>query len=377
MAAAAGRPAREVVAMTGTLARYFGLRFLATLIAVLAGVYTLIVLIDYVETMRRLSDVPNVSALAVAKTSFYRVPQIAERVLPFCVLIGAMSCYLGLSRRLELVVSRAAGMSAWQFIAPAVILALVVGVLATTIYNPVAAVMHERSKRMEAELSGNMRSNTLQATANGFWVRQRSNDGHSIVNAASSRGQGILLSNITAFVFDQGGRFTERIEAKSAILESGHWRLSDARIYSVATPPVEHETYLLSTNLTPEQVRETFSTPETVPFWQLPQFIDMAERAGLTAGGYRLQYQKLLAQPFLLAAMVLLATAFSLRFFRFGGVQKMVVGGVASGFLLYVVSKLTDDLSRAELLQPSLAAWLPVLLGGMAGFLVLLHQEDG
>jgi lipopolysaccharide export system permease protein len=41
------------------------------------------------------------------------------------------------------------------------------------------------------------------------------------------------------------------------------------------------------------------------------------------------------------------------------------------------VSKLTDDLSRAELLQPSLAAWLPVLLGGMAGFLVLLHQEDG
>jgi lipopolysaccharide export system permease protein len=114
-----------------------------------------------------------------------------------------------------------------------------------------------------------------------------------------------------------------------------------------------------------------------VPFWQLPQFINLAERAGLTASGYRLQYQKLLAQPFLLAAMVLLAAAFSLRFFRFGGVQKMVVGGVASGFLLYVVSKLTDDLSRAELLQPSLAAWLPVLLGAMTGFLVLLHQEDG
>jgi lipopolysaccharide export system permease protein len=377
MAAAAGRIAGEVVAMTGTLARYFGMRFLGTLIAVLIGVYSLIVLIDYVETMRRLSDVPNLSALAVAKTSFYRVPQIAERVLPFCILIGAMSCYLGLSRRLELVVSRAAGMSAWQFTAPAVILALIVGVIATTVYNPVAALMHERSKRMEAELSGNLRTSGLQATATGFWVRQRSNDGHSIINAASSRGQGILLSNITAFVFDQSGRFTDRIEAKSAILESGHWRLSDARIYAVGTPPVEHESYLLSTNLTPEQVRETFSTPETVPFWQLPQFIDMAERAGLTAGGYRLQYQKLLAQPFLLAAMVLLAAAFSLRFFRFGGVQKMVVGGVASGFLLYVVSKLTDDLSRAEWLQPALAAWLPVLLGGMTGFLVLLHQEDG
>ena len=68
-----------------------------------------------------------------------------------------------------------------------------------------------------------------------------------------------------------------------------------------------------------------------MPFWQLPHYIDMAERAGLAAAGYRLQYQKLLARPFMLAAMVLLAAAFSLRFFRFGGVQKMVLGGVAVG----------------------------------------------
>ena len=132
-----------------------------------------------------------------------------------------------------------------------------------------------------------------------------------------------------------------------------------------------------ATNLTTEQVRETFSTPETVPFWQLPYFIDMAERAGLRATGYRLQYQKLLARPFMLAAMVLLAAAFSLRFFRFGGVQKMVLGGIASGFLLYVMSKLTDDLSNAELLPPIVAAWMPVVVGAMTGFVVLLYQEDG
>ena len=137
------------------------------------------------------------------------------------------------------------------------------------------------------------------------------------------------------------------------------------------------ESYRLATNLTPEQVRETFSTPETVPFWQLPYFIDMAERAGLTASGYRLQYQKLLARPFMLAAMVLLAAAFSLRFFRMGGVQKMVLGGVASGFVLYIMSKLTDDLSKAELLPPMIAAWMPAAVGAMTGFVALLYQEDG
>jgi lipopolysaccharide export system permease protein len=155
------------------------------------------------------------------------------------------------------------------------------------------------------------------------------------------------------------------------------WRLENARVFAPGLPPVDRAVYRLNTNLTPEQVRETFSTPETVPFWQLPYFIDMAERAGLTAAGYRLQYQKLLARPFMLAAMVMLAAAFSLRFFRFGGVQKMVLGGVASGFLLYVMSKVTDDLSKADLISPLVGAWSPAVIGGLAGFVALLYQEDG
>ena len=358
----------------GTLARYFGLRFLSTVVAVFAGVFALIALIDYIELMRRNSDVPNLSALMVAKTSLYRVPQVAERIMPFCVLIGAMSCYLGLSRRLELVIARSAGMSAWQFMAPALVVALLVGAFGTAVYNPIAAVLHERSKRLETELSGPQPS---QASGSGFWVRQRSVDGQSIINATTSHEQGVRLGNVTAFIFDPGGRFLERIEAKSATLQAGHWQLADARIYPVGAPPSDRESYPLPTNLTPEQVRESFSTPETVPFWQLPLYIEMAEQAGLTAAGYRLQYQKLLSRPFMLAAMVLLAAAFSLRFFRFGGVQKMVLGGVAAGFLLYVMSKVTDDLSKAELLHPVTAAWLPVLVGGMTGFVALLYQEDG
>jgi lipopolysaccharide export system permease protein len=259
---------------------------------------------------------------------------------------------------------------------PAIVVALVIGVIATTVYNPMAAILQEKAKRLEAEISGNAQTG-LQATINGFWVSQRSDNGQSIINAADSREQGVLLSNVIVFVFDQDNHFLERIEANNAHLESGHWRLDGARIYAPGAPPREQESYLLATNMTPEQVRETFSTPETVPFWQLPYYIDMAERAGLTAAGYRLQYQKLLARPFMLAAMVLLAAAFSLRFFRFGGVQKMVLGGVASGFLLYVMSKVTDDLSNAELLTPMIAAWMPAVVGGMTGFVALLYQEDG
>src|SRR5262249_53594610 len=96
----------------GTLARYFGLRFLGAVLVVFSGIFVLVTLIDYIELMRRAGDIPNLSQALVAKTSLYRVPQIVERILPFCVLVGAMSCFLNLSRRLELVVARSAGMSA-------------------------------------------------------------------------------------------------------------------------------------------------------------------------------------------------------------------------------------------------------------------------
>ena len=136
----------------GTLAWYFGLRFLRTVLVVFVSIFLLVMLLDYIEMMRRASDIPHVSALLVAKTSLYRVPQLTERIMPFCVLIGAMICYLDLSRRLELVIARAAGISAWQFITPALMVAFLFGVVGTVIYNPLSALLQERSKRFEAEL---------------------------------------------------------------------------------------------------------------------------------------------------------------------------------------------------------------------------------
>jgi lipopolysaccharide export system permease protein len=362
--------------ITGTLSRYFGMRFLTSVVGSFIGVVALAAMIDYVELMRRGADWPNATAMILAKISIYRVPQLTERIMPFSVLVGAMSCYLALSRRLELVVARAAGVSAWQFVAPAMIAAFLFGTVATTLYNPVAAVLHERSKRLEAEMLGENPS-ALQANTTGFWVRQKSPDGAAIINASSSREQGAVLGGITVFTFDGAGHFQDRIEAKSATLERGFWQLEDARVYSSGKAPDIQATYRLATNLTLEQVRESFATPETVPFWQLPTYIEMADRAGLMAAGYRLQYQQLLARPFLLAAMVLLAASVSLRFFRFGGVQKMVLSGITAGFLLFVLSKITEDMSKSELMSPVAAAWIPVALGGLTGFVALLFQEDG
>jgi lipopolysaccharide export system permease protein len=362
--------------VTNTLGRYFAGRFVVSAIGVFASIFVLLVLVDYIEMVRKTSGLASAPPIMVAETSLFRVPQLLEKMMPFCVLIGAMTCYLALSRRLELVVARAAGVSAWQFIAPALAAAMILGVLATIAYNPMSANLREISKQMEAELFGGAPGGGVQ-DASGFWINQINADGQVIINAARSEHQGARLTGLTLFRFDTNNVFKERIEAREATLEDGYWLFRGARRFSLNAPPVDQDSFRLATSLTPAQVRNSFSTPETVSFWQLPGYIRSSESSGFATAGYRLQYHKLLAQPFLLAAMVMLAASVSLRFFRFGGVQKMVLSGVGAGFLLYVLSKVTEDLSKAELMHPIAAAWLPVVVGGLTGFLALLYQEDG
>src|SRR5205823_10915941 len=99
------------------------------------------------------------------------------------------------------------------------------------------------------------------------------NEGQWIINAARSEQQGVRLTGLTVFRFDTDLQFKERIEAREAMLEEGRWAFKSARRFSLDSPPVEEETLYITTTLTQAQVRNSFSTPETVSFWQLPTYL--------------------------------------------------------------------------------------------------------
>ena len=62
--------------MTNTLGRYFAGRFLVSAVGVFASIFVLLVLVDYIEMVRKTSGLVSVSAINVALTSLYRVPQL-------------------------------------------------------------------------------------------------------------------------------------------------------------------------------------------------------------------------------------------------------------------------------------------------------------
>ncbi len=299
---------------------------------------------------------------------------MAEQVLPFAVLFGAMITLLQLSRKLELVVARAAGVSAWQFLQPGLLVAVGIGLFAVFAYNPMAAMLKQEASAREAVLFA--RGAGL-VSAQTVWIRQRSVDGTAIVRAEGVEEGTTRLAGVTAFVFDHDGRFLERIDARAGELLPGYWELTEARITALDVEPQVLESHRLASGLDPEQLRTSFTPPEVVPFWDLDEIAEQTERAGLDATRYRLHREALMARPLLFVAMILVAASVSLRFFRFGGVGQMVLGGVAAGFLLYVATEMMEDLGGSGLVGTTLAAWFPAVVGSLLGVLVLLHQEDG
>jgi lipopolysaccharide export system permease protein len=288
------------------------------------------------------------------------------------VLFGSMTALLQLSRKLELVVARAAGISAWQFLQPGLVVALGLGVLTVTVYNPVSANLKEQGSKLE----GRIFAHKTKGSGPELWIRQKSLDGQAVIRA-NANVTNTTLTNTTAFVFDKDGHFQERVEAPSATLREGFWEFRDARVFGTVEEPQSYSTYLLASNLSANQVRQTFTPAESVPFWRLGDTIVRSEGAGLDATRYRLQYDVLLARPLLFVAMVFVAASVSLRFFRFGGVAKMVISGVTAGFVLYVVTELMRDLGTSGFLGPTVAAWFPAVVGSLLGTLALLYQEDG
>lgn len=363
-----------MIILYGTLGRYFAMRFVKAILGVFLTVFVLIFTLDLVELMRRSGEAEGATTLNLARLAFLRTPATAEMILPFAALFGALATFLNLSRKLELVVVRAAGVSAWQFSLPGVVVAGSLGLLATLAYNPLAAQFRQQAEAYESQLFARGR---LGGSEKGVWLRQRSVDGETILRAARFDESRFTLVDVTAFSFDATGQFMERIEAAQAIHLRDHWRFETVRVLTAGIEPQEMDRYLLSTSVSREQLRSAVGQSQAVSFWALPGVVRSLELAGLDATRYRLRYQSLLAKPALLVAMVLLAASVSLRFLRSGGFAGMVLSGVAAGFVLYVATQIIEDLGSAGLVSTIFAAWSAPAIGGLMGTLALLHREDG
>lgn len=358
------------------LSGYLAKQFLLSVGVVFAFCVTLAFVIDIVDLLNRTAGREAVPMSMIMGMALLKLPNLTEKMMPFAVMFGAIWCFARMTRSQELVIARASGVSAWMFLAPALVVSLLVGGFMTTVYNPFASRLISRYEDLQARYIRG-RPSLLAVSNNGLWLRQGDEKGQTVIHAQRVSNSGLHLQDVSLFIYVGKNKFSGRIDAKTATLQQLKWHLEQAWVTGPDRPAVFYPILDVKTTLTHDQIQESFATPETIGFWDLPQFIEQAESAGFSATKHRLHYQALLAGPVLLCAMIFIAAAFSLRLARLGGAARLIVSSVLTGFVLYFFTDVARALGISGTVPVTLAAWAPASTALLLGMAYMFNQEDG
>ena len=312
----------------------------------------------------------------IAEMVLLKLPVFIQILAPFAILLGGILTFSHLMYNSELIVMRASGVSAWQFLTPAVTVSFIIGIFIITVFNSVSAVMFSRYEHLEARY---FREGTgaLSVSSTGLWLKQYTANGKAIIHAAHISHDNITLSGVSIFVFGGDNNLIKRIEAKTVQLMKNYWEVRDALIAFPADNAHHVEKYEMKTNLSPEQIREGFVAPETISLWELPGFIKILQNAGFSTLKYSVHLHRMLVMPFFFSAMVFFSAVFALKLPRNGKTGILISAGIIAGFIVHFFSNLIAAFALSGSISAIVAAWIPVLIIIAVGFIAILHFEDG
>ncbi|MCT4331617.1 LPS export ABC transporter permease LptG [Paracoccus sp. YLB-12] len=367
------------------LARYVSNRFLRSLLTVAAVFLLILLLIDMIEMIRRFSG-DDIGVSGAARLAALNVAGSFYSILPLITVLAGIALFLGLARSSEMVAIRASGRSALKVVTAPAVTAGLVGALAVALLNPMVAVTGQRYDEAVAEIQRDGQQ-TVSVGDSALWLRQAviedgKEAGQVVIRASRTSPDATTLYDATFLVFDQDSGPARRIEAREARLEPGEWHLSGVRDYRLDRPnpeaeAVAGETLSLASDLTAQRIRDGFGRPEAVPVWQLPSFIAGLERAGFSAARHRVWFQMELARPFLMAAMIFIAAAFTMRHIRGRNTGVAVLLAFGAGIGLFFLRNLAQVLGDNGQVVPAMAAWTPPLVGALLAVALILQREDG
>ena len=362
------------------LSRYVASQTLVGIAGAAVVILAVIILIDFVETSRDIATRAGIGPFQALQLTMLKAPFLVQETLSFVVLFGLLFTFFRLSRRSELIVMRASGVSAWRILAPAALIALALGIISATALNPLGAATNARFETLrDAWLEG--RTGASRGPSQDIWLRETRPEGFVLVTAPSIDADAARLESpvFRTYVRDDSGapRLERRVSAGTAELRGGFWVMTDAVEARPGQGAVTLGDLAEPTNIGRQALFERVRTPGATSFWALREVIETARAAGLSSRPYELRWHSLLAQPLLLAAAAIVAIAATFRLHRLGGASVFAAVGALAGFLLYFSQELLLGLGASGSIDPVTAAWTAPALFALGGVLAIAYTEDG
>lgn len=278
-------------------------------------------------------------------------PLVLQIVFPYAVVTSALWTLQGLRRRREFLIFQLTGVSARRSARPLFIAAVVLGALAGTARMSVLPELQFRFRELESLVKGK-RSDTLRELA-------VLHDGSGrLVHIARYETETRVAHEVQVFETAPGGappRSWKRLEHRDSGPEGPGWYVGEER---------------QALTLDPDRLRLVASRGRLLG----PADLRRLALEDATRTQALLALHLLLATPFLPGALLLLAAAIWLRTHNSSPMAALALG-LLIALTSFAIQSICESLGRQDLITPELAAWLPVLLPGLAG--LALWREHG
>ena len=338
------------------LDRYIGQAVLVSIVSVMVVLVALFILIGFVNEFEKVGRA-DYTTWQAGLYVLLRIPQNIYEIFPMAALLGTMLGLGALSKKSELVIIRAAGVSRIRIsiavIKSAAMLIVLVVIVGEIIAPP--AMQYAKQTRFKA-LASQLSLNTDY----GLWAR----DGKTFIHVRNVEYDGRLV-DINLYTLNDAGSLDKQLHADTARYNGEVWLLQNVKqsyinhsgIQQTVLPQLEWQTLL-----DPELVGIVSLEPMNLAVWKLLDYIHYLRSNGLESEQYELAMWNKLIAPFTILAMVLLAVPFVFRSQRQTSIGLQIVLGFLVGIVFYIASRLAGQIGLVYDLLPVISASLPTLL---------------
>jgi len=329
---------------------------------------------DFVEQLRKSAakDVPLNIIFQLTSLNFL---SLIYFTLPLISFSGSILAFLSLIRGSEKIIINSVGISNIKVTLPAILLYFFLGIFFITIVNPLTALFDERYSELEYKYIDRV-DKFASITKNGLWLKQENHNKNisSVLFAQEIKKQGTHILDFMILEYDQNGLFQGRLDGKSAVLEDGYWKMISTQI----TPrfgSASFENYIeYKTNIKPEDITDSLSSPTNIPIWRLVTFISFLESLGYSAVDFKMHLYDLITLPFFMASLALLASSIVRNLKQNDRFVRSIIYSLLIIFIIYFLSNLLEALGSSSQLNPAISkVILPIIVTILS---IIIYQID-
>ncbi len=304
-----------------------------------------------------------------------RIPNLILNISPFIFLFSGIFFYLKLIRNNEIMPVNLSGLSNNFIILIPASLSFLIGLILILIISPISAELSKYYEIKKQKFSNN--ENLLIISNTGLWLKEKKDGEDYIIRADRIRGDDFSnLTNVTIYKFSEPeNKFIERIDAKNISIKNKQWNLSSVKQTNI-NGVKEINYYNHQSGIDLDQLKKIFINSSIFSIWNSSQELKNIRERGYFGQELIISFNKLLALPFLLFAMVCISTFFTLNInIKFNNLI-YIFFGIMTGITVHFMSDLSIAMGKSGQIPLIFSIWAPTILIMIMSIYSLLRNYD-